>query len=204
MVLDVKARNGVDKVVAPIGKALAKIGIRPSAVTVGGLLITVVGAILIGSGELLGGGIVVAVGSLLDIIDGPLARVTGSESKRGALLDTLADRLGEAAIWIGLVYFLSERGRSGLATLAVVGLCAAMLVPYVRSKAEGWGAQGKGGLMGRAERLIVMLLGVGIEGIGTAVDTEINSVEPMLWVMAVATWLTVLQRAWRTWQQLGE
>jgi len=198
MVLDVKARTGVDKVVAPIGMALAKVGIRPWAVTIAGLLVTVVGAILIGDGKLLSGSIIVGVGALLDILDGPLARVTGTESKRGALLDTMADRLGEAAIWIGLVYYLSERGSPGLATVAVVALCASMLVPYVRSKAEGWGAQGKGGLMGRAERLIVMLGGIGLEGLG------LSTIEPMLWILAIATWLTVGQRAWRTWRQLAE
>ncbi|MDH3729766.1 MAG: CDP-alcohol phosphatidyltransferase family protein, partial [Acidimicrobiia bacterium] len=113
-----------------------------------------------------------------------------------ALLDTLADRLGEAAIWIGLVYFVG--GEPRLATLAVVGLCASMLVPYVRSKAEGWGATGRGGLMGRAERLIVMLIGIGLEGL------DVSALEPMLWILATTTWLTVGQRAWRTWRQLEE
>ncbi len=199
MVLDVKARDGVDRVMAPIGRTLAKVGITPSMVTLAGLVVTVAGAVLIGLGELLAGVIVASIGSLLDIVDGPLARSTGTVSLRGALLDTLADRLGEAAIWIGLVYFVG--GSPRLATLAVVGLCASMLVPYVRSKAEGWGATGRGGLMGRAERLIVMLLGIGVQGL------EIGSFRPiegMLWVMAVATWLTVGQRAWRTWRQLAE
>jgi len=194
MVLDVKARKGVDRVVIPIGKALSKIGVTPSMVTVVGLLVTIVGAVLIGRGALVAGALVATFGSLLDVIDGPLARVTGAVSRRGALLDTMADRLGEAAVWIGLVYFVGTEPR--LATLAVVALCAAMLVPYVRSKAEGWGAEGKGGLMGRAERLIVMLLGIGLEGFG------LTTIEPTLWVLAVATWWTVGQRVVRTWRQL--
>ena len=196
MVLDVKARKGVDRVVAPIGRTLAKVGITPSMVTVAGLVVTILGAVLIGLGELFAGMIVAGLGSLLDIVDGPLARSTGTVSLRGALLDTLADRLGEAAIWIGLVYFVG--GEPRLATLAVVGLCASMLVPYVRSKAEGWGATGRGGLMGRAERLIVMLIGIGLEGL------DVSALEPMLWILATTTWLTVGQRAWRTWRQLEE
>ena len=195
MVLDVKARKGIDRVVVPIGKALAKVGITPSMITVAGLLVTVVGAVLISQDQLVAGALVASFGSILDIIDGPLARVTGSVSLRGALLDTMADRLGEAAIWVGLVYHVGNEPR--LATLAVVALCAAMLVPYVRSKAEGWGAEGKGGLMGRAERLIVMMLGIGLEGFG------LTTIEPMLWFLAIATWLTVGQRAVRTWRQLG-
>lgn len=196
MVLDVKARRGVDKVVAPIGRVLSKVGISPSAVTVAGLAVTIVGAVMIGAGNLFWGVLVCVAGSLLDIIDGPLARVQGKATLRGALLDTLSDRFGEAAIWIGLVYFVGDEPR--LATLAVIGLCAAMLVPYVRSKAEGWGATGRGGLMGRAERLIVMFLGIGLAGLG------LETIEPMLWLMAFATWFTVVHRAVRTWNQLAE
>jgi CDP-diacylglycerol--glycerol-3-phosphate 3-phosphatidyltransferase len=196
MVIEAKGRKGVDRVVIPIGRALAKVGITPSAITILGLVVTICGAILIGSGALVVGVIVAGVGSLLDVLDGPLARVTGTQSLRGALLDTLSDRLGEAAIWVGLVFHVG--GDRRLATLAVLALCAAMLVPYVRSKAEGWGATGKGGLMGRAERLIVMLLGIGLEGFG------LTTIEPMLWILVVTTWLTVGQRAVRTWQQLAE
>jgi CDP-diacylglycerol--glycerol-3-phosphate 3-phosphatidyltransferase len=199
MVLDVRARQGVDRVVAPIGRALSKVGITPSMVTVAGLAITIVGAVFIGRGQLLAGAIIAAAGSLLDVIDGPLARTTGTASRRGALLDTLADRLGETAIWIGLVHFVA--GEARLVTLAVVGLAASMLVPYIRSKAEGWGAAGRGGLMGRAERLIVMLAGIGLQGF--EIDT-FRPLEASLWILAIATWLTVAQRSWRTWRQLGE
>ncbi len=196
MVLDQKARRGTDRIVAPIGRALARVGITPSMVTVAGLAATIAGAVVIGLGSLVAGVLVAAVGSLLDVVDGPYARAAGKVTRRGALLDTMADRLGEAAIWIGLVYYVGDEPR--LATLAVVGLCASMLVPYVRSKAEGWGAEGKGGLMGRAERLIIVLGGIGLEGLG------LTTIEPMLWILAVTTWLTVAQRAWRTWQQLAE
>lgn len=199
MVLDVRARQGVDRVVAPIGRALSRVGITPSMVTIAGLAVTIVGAVFIGRGQLLAGAIIATAGSLLDIVDGPLARTTGTASRRGALLDTLADRLGEVAIWIGLVHFLG--GETRLLTLAVAGLAASMLVPYIRSKAEGWGAEGKGGLMGRAERLIVILAGIGLQGF------EFGSFRPLeasLWILAVATWLTVAQRSWRTWSQLAE
>jgi CDP-diacylglycerol--glycerol-3-phosphate 3-phosphatidyltransferase len=194
MILDARARKGVDRVVVPVGRALARIGITPSMVTIAGLVVTIAGAALIGAGLLLAGVLVAAAGSLLDAVDGAVARVTGTQSTRGALLDTMSDRFGEAALWIGLVYHVA--GDRRLATLAVAALCASMLVPLVRSKAEGWGVEGRGGLMGRAERLIVMLLGIGLEGLG------LTTIEPMLWILAITTWLTVGQRLVRTWRQL--
>ena len=194
MILDARARKGIDRVVVPVGRALARIGITPSMVTIAGLVVTIAGAALIGAGRLLAGVLVAAAGSLLDAVDGAVARVTGTQSTRGALLDTTSDRFGEAALWIGLVYHIGDDRRS--VTLAVAALCASMLVPFIRSKAEGWGAEGRGGLMGRAERLIVMLLGIGLEGLG------VTTIEPMLWILAITTWLTVGQRLVRTWRQL--
>jgi hypothetical protein len=72
-----------------------------------------------------------------------------------------------------------------------------MLVPFIRSKAEGWGLEGKGGIMGKAERNVLMLLGVGFEGLG------FSTLLPMLWIYVALTALTVAQRCYRTWVQLG-
>ncbi len=195
VVLDVKARKGVDRVVVPLGRALARAHVSPSAVTIAGLAVTIGGAALIATGRLLAGALVAGVGATLDVLDGPLARVTGKTSRRGAFLDTLADRLGEAALWAGLAYFLVDSAVR--VTLCLAALVGSLLVPYIRSKAEGWGVEGKGGLMGRAERMLVMLVAVGIEGLGPA------TILPMLWIMVALTWFTAAQRAYRTWAHLG-
>lgn len=193
--LDVKAKEGLDRWLAPLGRGLARIRITPTGVTIAGLVVTIVGGVFIAIGWLVAGAAVSGFGSVLDVIDGPLARATGRVSLRGALLDTLADRLGEVAVWVGLAYYVADD--PARVTLCVVCLAGALLVPFVRSKAEGWGAEGKGGIMGRAERLLVMLLSVGLEGMG------VELILPMLWVVAALTWTTVGQRAYRTWVQLG-
>jgi phosphatidylglycerophosphate synthase len=81
--------------------------------------------------------------------------------------------------------------------LCLLALAFSLLTPYVRAKAESWGAEGRGGWMGRAERMILMLLGVGLAGFGLD-----EVMLPMLWIFVVLTGFTVAQRTRRTWQQL--
>ena len=80
--------------------------------------------------------------------------------------------------------------------LTVFALAFSLLTPYVRAKAESWGAEGRGGWMGRAERMILAILGIGLAGFGLPV------LHPMLWIFVVLSGLTVAQRIRRTWQQL--
>jgi phosphatidylglycerophosphate synthase len=120
--LDLKGRKKVAPILKPIAAGMAKVGFTPAVVTILGLLTTFVGAGIIASGELLIGGAVAAF--------------------KGAFLDTMSDRFGEIAVWVGLAVVLSEQHR--LLVLCVVGLAFSLLVPYVRSKAELAGLEGQG------------------------------------------------------------
>ena len=192
--LDMKGRKKVAPILRPIAAGMAKVGFTPAVVTILGLLTTFVGAAVIASGELLIGGAIAAFGVALDALDGPLARHKGTVSDKGAFLDTMSDRFGEIAVWVGLAVYLSEEHR--LLILCVVGLAFSLLVPYVRSKAELAGLDGKGGWMGRAERMILILVGVMLIGMGLEI------MEPVLWTFVVLTGFTVFQRILKTWQQL--
>jgi CDP-diacylglycerol--glycerol-3-phosphate 3-phosphatidyltransferase len=192
--IDLKARKKAAPILQPIARVLAKTGVTPTMVTVLGLAITIVGAALIANGLLWQGGLTAGFGVLLDALDGPLARYKGTSSDRGAFIDTMSDRFGEVAVWVGLGVYLREDS-VGL-ILCLVALAFSLLIPYIRAKAESWGAEGRGGWMGRAERMIVALLGVILAGFGLPV------LEPMLWIFVVLTGLTVVQRMRRTWQQL--
>lgn len=194
--LDVRARKQVSRAVDPIARVVAKTRLTPTAVTLLGLTFSMGGAVLIALGYLVTGAAVLAFGSALDILDGVLARLTNRESLRGALLDSFTDRVGEVAAWTGLAFYLANEGEATLVMLAIIGVCGSLLIPYVRAKAETFGVEGKGGLMGRAERLLVFGLGVGLEGVG------LPTLEATLWILAVLTWLTVMQRFYRTWAQL--
>jgi len=193
-VLDLKGRKRVAPILEPVAAALAKIGFTPAVVTIVGLVVTIAGAALMATGYLLAGALVAGAGVALDALDGPLARRLGTVSDRGAFLDTMSDRFGEIAIWVGLAVYL--RGEPRLLVLCVVALAFSLLVPYVRAKAEVAGLEGRGGWMGRAERMILILLGAIVVGAGVPI------MEPVLWVFVVLTGFTVLQRIRKTWQQL--
>lgn len=196
--LDLRARKRVTKLADPIARAVAKIGLTPFAITLVGFSLSVAGAILIALGYLAVGAGALGAGALLDILDGVLARLTGTESLKGALLDTFTDRLGEVAAWTGLAYYLGEQAEATLVTLSLVAACGSVLVPFLRAKAEASGLQGKGGLFGRAERLLVFGLGVGLEGLG------IPTLAATVWILAIGVWLTAMQRFVRIWRQLDE
>ncbi len=195
--LDVRARKRVSKLADPVARFVARIGLGPTAITLVGFVLSVSGAVFIGFGYLTLGAGILGFGALLDILDGVLARLTGTETQRGALLDTFTDRLGEVAAWTGLAYYLGGEAEATLVTLSLIAVCGSLLVPFLRAKAEELGVDGKGGLMGRAERLLVFCVGVGLEEFG------LHTLEPAIWVFAALVWFTVLQRFVRTWKQLG-
>ncbi|MDJ0790815.1 MAG: CDP-alcohol phosphatidyltransferase family protein [Acidimicrobiia bacterium] len=193
--IDLKGRKKAAPILDPIASGLAKIGVRPAMVTIVGLLITAGGAVLIAYGYLAAGAFTAAFGVALDALDGPLARRLGVESERGAFLDTMSDRIGEISVWIGLAVYLRTEPR--LLVLCVIALATSLMIPYVRAKAEVAGLDGKGGWMGRAERMILILAGTAVVGLGADA-----LMEPLLWTYVVLTSLTVAQRIRKTWQQL--
>ena len=119
------------------------------------------------------------------------AQMTSDEHRTGT------DRIGEVAAWTGLAFYLGRRAEATLVMLAIVGVCGSLLIPYIRAKAEAEGVEGKGGIMGRAERLLVFGFGIGLAGLG------LPTLAATVWSLALLTWLTVLQRFYRTWVQLG-
>lgn len=192
--LDLRGRSRLAPVLDPVAKALGRMRFTPTSITVLGLLVTIAGGVLVASGRYVAGAITAAVGSLLDALDGPLARMQGSASNKGAFIDTMSDRFGELAVLAGLAFSL-RADETGL-MLCVFALAASLLIPYVRAKAESWGAEGRGGWMGRAERVILVLLGIGLAGF------DLPVLLPMLWIFVVLTTFTVLQRIRNTWRQL--
>lgn len=188
--IELRVRGRVERFIDPIGSFLARLGATPTWLTLIGLTITVVGAGLVATKMWIAGALVALLGSALDGLDGAVARAKGSASPSGALLDSVADRLGETAMWAGVTFAVADTPR--LTILCVLSLGAALLVSYVRGKAENMGADGRGGLMGRAERVVLLTIGL----------LFVGALEWVLWAMAILTWLTVFQRFMRAWRQL--
>ena len=187
--IDMRVRPRVQGILEPIGRFLARIGVTPTFITLFGLAVAIGGAVLIGTGLIIPGALVAFGGAALDGLDGAVARASNKVTVRGGFLDSTVDRLGEIAVLTGLA--VSQRGEVRILLLSLLALGGSLLIPYMRSKAESLGLDGGGGLMGRAERVLLVTLGM-----------LTGWIEPMLWVFVAASWFTAGQRFWSTYAQI--
>ena len=189
--LGVSARPIVDKVITPMVAGLARAGVTPDLVTVVGTLAAVAGAVfLFGTGELFWGTVVVTFSVLLDLLDGALARARGGGSAFGAVLDSACDRAVDAAIFGALVWWFSGAGDNRLLViLALLCLVLGMLTSYVKARAEGVGIPCDVGIVERLERLLLVLFGTGLAGLGVPYALHIG-----LWALLAGSAVTVVQR----------
>ena len=191
---DGNLRTGVDQLTRPIGRALMRAGVRADHLTAMGLVMSGAAAVVIGSGALRLGLLLLILTAIPDLLDGAVAKEAGTTSKRGAFFDSTADRVTDACVLGGIAWYLvdAEGGKTPILAFAVLAVSA--LISYERAKAELLGFDAKGGLMERAERMIVL-------GFGLLFDSLLV---PVLWVMLVLTSITALQRFLKVWHQASE
>ena len=148
-------------------------------------------AVAIGSGRLRLGFVLVVAAALPDLLDGPVAKAAGPPSRRGAFFDSTADRLSDTLIQSSVAWYLIADGRGLVAMVAVAVLGASWLISYQRAKAESLGFEAKGGIMERAERVILLCVGLLFHTL----------LVPVQWLMLVFTIVTAGQRFAKVWRQ---
>ncbi|NLE94575.1 MAG: CDP-alcohol phosphatidyltransferase family protein [Dehalococcoidia bacterium] len=154
-------RRRVGKHVAePLVKALSRSPISPNQITITGIAATIVAAWLASEGRLVTSGLVLGAASLLDLLDGALARATGKVTKFGAILDSTGDRISEAAMLAGIALWFAHTDNSTAIVITYVALIASFLVSYLRARGEAMGFDCTVGLCTRPERVIVLALGL--------------------------------------------
>jgi len=180
----------------PIARLLVALHVSANAITLAGFAVAAVGAYFVAEGDLLIGGVVMLAGAALDLLDGAVARLTGTANRFGAFLDSVVDRLGEAVVLFGLLAFYVRDGHTLGAYLAVGALVMSIMVSYSRARAEGLGVEGDVGVMGRPERVVVL-------GAGLIVGFPLYA----LGLILVVAGITVVQRTvhvWRSTRDLPE
>jgi len=184
-------RETVNRGLDPVGAGLHRVGVSADALTVTGILIAAAGAVVIGNGYLKLGFVFLVLTGIPDALDGAVAKASGTASVRGAFFDSVSDRVTDALLFGGVAWYLAsnEPGRISILPMAVMG--AAMLISYQRAKAESLSFDAKGGIMERAERFIVLAVGLVFGQI----------LIPVLWVMLVLTLVTAVQRFVKVWRQ---
>ncbi len=187
-----RLRSLLSPIVDAIARVFVKLGFSPSGLTVVGVLLAAVAAGLISQGMLAAGGIMVLIAGVFDMFDGAVARMTDRATKFGAFFDSVMDRVSEAIVLLGLLWFYIEDGEQLGAMLVYVAIVGSTMVSYARARAEGLGIECKGGLMQRPER--VASLGIGII-VGQWWEPAVLIV---LGVIAVLTVVTTVQRVVET------
>jgi len=180
--VEIRANLAV-RITNPMMGILSKSGIKPDALTFTGLVVNIGAAYVIATGHFLLGGVLVLVAGLFDLLDGALARFVKQTRKFGAILDSTIDRISEAAIFCGLLVWYMLEGSTLEVVLIFAVLIGSFLVSYVRARAEGLGLECKIGLFTRAERVIVLAVGL-----------MVNQIVIALLILAVFVYITVVQR----------
>lgn len=190
--LNVFARAHVDRVTEPLGRWLVGRGVSPNAVTVVGTLGSVAAAVwFLPRDELFVGTLVIWFFVMFDLVDGAMARATGRGTPFGAVLDSTCDRVADGALFAALAWWALGVGDQRLVGVAaLLCLVVGQVVSYVKARAEGMGLSADGGLVERPERLIIALVGSGLEGLGVP------------YALAVALWLLAAASVWTFGQRL--
>jgi CDP-diacylglycerol---glycerol-3-phosphate 3-phosphatidyltransferase len=180
---------------------LARTGVTPNVLTTTGVSLCLVAAVLVPF-EDRGHQVLVywlaaaifVVGSLLDILDGALARVGGKATPFGAFFDSTTDRVGEGAMLAAIALVFSRSGQDWAVVVAVAAVVGSFLVSYTRARAEALGLKGDVGLGSRAERVVLITAGL--------VFAPWGGLTWAIVVLAATAWLTVVQRILHVRKQL--
>ena len=178
----------------PAVSVLVALKISADVATLIGLLIALVAAYYISQGQFVLGGVLVIAGAVFDLLDGGIARSTGKVTKRGALTDSVFDRVSEIAVLagLGMYYVDGENADSTAVLLTFIAMGGSLMVSYVRARAEGLGEKGTAGFLTRPERIVITVAGL-VLGYPLAV----------LWILGVGTPLSAIWRFFASWRALG-
>jgi CDP-diacylglycerol--glycerol-3-phosphate 3-phosphatidyltransferase len=173
-----------------VGAVLARVGLSANLLTVLGLALNIVVAAVIASGHLVAGGVLLLLASAFDMLDGAVARATGSVSSFGGFLDSTLDRYSEVVVYLGLlVYFLDRPDARVGAILTFLATIGALLISYARARAEAAGYTAAVGLVARPERVLIL-----------AICLLIGRPAIAVWILAITTHLTALTRIVHVWK----
>ena len=184
-------RAPVEKAVKPIGDRLRRTRLTPDHLTVVGLVVAVAAAVSIALGWLALGLLLVIMAALPDLLDGALAKASNTSSQRGAFFDSVVDRVTDSLLFGGVAWYFASNESSHMAILPLAVAAMSSVISYERAKAESLGLQAKGGLMERAERIILLCIGLLFPVILVAV----------MWVMLALVTVTAVQRFVKVWKQ---
>jgi len=192
--LDGRWKANIEKGLQPVGANIGRTGIKADHLTAFGVFMAACAAVAIAMGQLRIGLLLLVLTGLPDALDGAVAKASGTAGPRGAFFDSVADRVSDALLLTGVAWYLAGTHPGRIALLPMAVLAASLIISYQRAKAESLGFNAKGGIMERAERVILL-------GFALLFDSLLIGV---LWVMLVLTVVTAVQRFVKVWRQASQ
>jgi CDP-diacylglycerol--glycerol-3-phosphate 3-phosphatidyltransferase len=188
---DGRFKTQIERYIRPVGESLRRTGLSPDHFTLLGLCVAAASAVAIGTGKMQLGLLLVICSALPDLLDGALAKASNSASQRGAFFDSVVDRVSDSFLFGGVAWFYasSDTPQFSIVPFAILG--ASLIISYERAKAESLGLYAKGGLMERAERIILLCVGLLFDSL----------LKWVMVVMLVLVVMTAVQRFAKVWKQ---
>jgi CDP-diacylglycerol--glycerol-3-phosphate 3-phosphatidyltransferase len=181
---------GCNKVILLIVRGLALSKIHPNVLTFLGLVINIGAAALLAVGQFRWAGVVIIGAGLFDMVDGRVARETNRVTRFGGFFDSVLDRYSDLALLVGLLVWYGSINRPSYVVLTAIAMTGSVMVSYVRARAENTIPTCKVGFMERPERVVLLIIGA-----------LFDKMAPVLWVVAVLSNITVIDRMIFTWQE---
>ena len=188
---DGRFKKEVERIVRPVGELLRRTKLSPEHLTIIGIIVACVAAVTIALGQLQVGLLLVIFAALPDLFDGALAKASNQSSQRGAFFDSTIDRVTDAVLLGGVAWFLGSQRGAHASVLPFAVMAVSSLISYQRAKAEALGLTAKGGLMERAERIILLCVGLLFDALLFWV----------MWLMLILCTITAVQRFFKVWNQ---
>lgn len=188
-------KDGVRTRMDQVGRLLARTGLTPDMASILGLLINGAVAVVLATGRFGLGGVLLLIAAPFDMVDGALARATGKGSRYGAFLDSMLDRYSEVVLFFGLLWHFQHDAAHAETRTLLLYACAtgSLLVSYARARAEALGFDNEVGILARPERIV-----------GLGAFLLFGWTDVILWLLAVLTYVTAIQRllhVWRRWRR---
>jgi len=196
--------RGAMRVINTMVRGLAAAGVHPNILTGIGVSINIACAVLFGTGEFFWAGIVLIVANIFDMLDGNVARQTGTVTKFGSFLDSSLDRLSDMVAFLGIMMFYSGNSpQHSLLNvfLAGVGMIASVMVSYTTARSEGLGVKANVGFLQRPERIVLLIIGALSTWDWNSDNFFFNRMPQVLWVLAVGSVWTLIHRMYFIWAE---
>ncbi|HOT01248.1 MAG TPA: CDP-alcohol phosphatidyltransferase family protein [Acidobacteriota bacterium] len=173
--------------------ALGRIKVNPNLITLLGFVINIVAAFYLAKGQFGIAGTIIFIAGAMDMLDGAVARLTGTATRFGAFFDSVIDRYSDIVLYLGLIIYFGKMPRMTYVVLVGICIMGSMMTSYTRARAESLIDKCKVGFLERPERVVLLILG-----------TWFYRVEHVLWVIAVLSNWTVISRIIFTWMELSK